>query len=140
MIAPLLALALASSFPLPTVDGKPLAVTEKQKTFRLPVRFEKVRDFYQQQLKGGAVRLTVTGAPGERVLNLVNTSKTDSWTRAKVTEKATETVVDVTPVIVMGAENVEGNGKPLVVFVMNRSGEVEKAVKSIDHTEDMRAP
>ena len=139
MLAPLLALALASSFPLPTVDGKPLAVTEKQKSFRLPMRFEKVRAFYELQLKGSAVQMTVSGAPGERKLSLVNKGKGDSWTKAQVSERETETVVDVTPVLVMGPETVEGNGRPLVFFVMERSGEVDKALKSIDHTESMRA-
>ena len=41
MLGLVLLVSLASSFPLPTVDGKPLSVTEKQKQFRLPVRFEK---------------------------------------------------------------------------------------------------
>jgi hypothetical protein len=47
MVPALLAIALtAAPFPLPAVDGKPLAVTEGQKSFRLPMRFEKVRASY----------------------------------------------------------------------------------------------
>ena len=140
MSLPLLALVLASSFPLPTVDGKSLSVTEAQKSFRLPIRFEKVRSFYEQQFKGNAsVKLKVEGPPGERKLSITNAARADSWTRAKASEKETETVVEVTPVMRMTGETVEGNGKPLVEFVFSRSGEVDKALKSIDHTDDMRA-
>jgi len=139
MLALVLSLSLASSFPLPTVDGKALSVSEKQKSFRLPMRFEKVRAFYEEQFKGQeGVSIRVEGAAGERKLAIVNKSKKDSWTKASVSEKATETVVEVTPVLQMGTENIEGQSGPLVVFVFNRSPEVEKALNTIDHTEDMR--
>jgi hypothetical protein len=135
----LVLVAALASFPLPTVDGKALSVTEKQKTFRLPMRFEKVRAFYEEQFKGDAqVSIRVEGVAGERKLAIVNKSKKDTWTRAAVSEKATETVVDVTPVIYVGDIDVQGQAGPLVVFVINRSPEVKKALDSIDHTDDMR--
>ncbi len=138
MLGLVLAVSLAS-FPLPTVDGKPLSVTEKPKSFRLPMRFEKVRAFYEEQFKGDAqISIHVEGVSGERKLAIVNKSKKDTWTRAAVSEKATETVVDVTPVLVMGDQQIEGQAGPLVVFVLNRSPEVKKALDSIDHTEEMR--
>src|SRR5256885_16289011 len=140
MLGLVLAVSLAS-FPLPTVDGKPLSVTEKEKSFRLPMRFEKVRAFYEEQFKGDAlVSIRVEGVAGDRKLAIVTKSKKDSWTRASVSEKATETVVEVTPVIYVGVTNIEGQSGPLVVFVMNRSPEVKKALDSIDHTDDMHGP
>lgn len=45
MSALLLTLLAAGPFPLPSIDGKALAVTDKQTTFRLPMRFEKARAF-----------------------------------------------------------------------------------------------
>ncbi|MFT3841822.1 MAG: hypothetical protein QM723_32830 [Myxococcaceae bacterium] len=138
MLGLVLAASLASSFPLPSVDGKPLAVTEQQKSFRLPMRFEKVRAFYEEQFKGDAqVSVRVEGVAGERKLAIVNKSHKDSWTKASVSEKATETVVDVTPVMIVDVIDVQGQAGPLVVFVLNRSPEVKKALDSIDHTDDM---
>lgn len=139
MLGLVLAVSLASSFPLPSVDGKGVLVSEKQKSFRLPMRFEKVRAFYEEQFKGDAqVSVHIEGVAGERKLAIVNKSHKDSWTRAAVSEKATETVVEVTPVIVIDDINVQGQAGPLVVFVLNRSPEVKKALDSIDHTDDIR--
>lgn len=127
----LIALLLcAASFPLPAVDGKALAVTEKQRTFRLPMRFEKVRAFYDEQLgKEKDVSLKVAGAPGARVLSLSSKRKGDRWTRATVKEGELETVIEVTPVLVVDAVDVNGTGTPLVQFVFQRSNEVEKALE-----------
>lgn len=137
MLGLVLAVSLAS-FPLPSVDGKPLSVTPEQKSFRLPMRFEKVRAFYEEQLKSHTeVVVRSEGVAGERKLSIINKSKHDTWVRALITEKATETVVDVTPVIVIDAIDVQGQSGPLVVFVLNRSPEVKKALDSIDHTDDM---
>jgi hypothetical protein len=125
----LVVLASPASFPLPTIDGKALAVTEAQKTFRLPLRFKAVRSFYDTQLTGvTGVTLKQTGEPGVRVLSIANHSKTDSWTFAKVIEKDMETVIEVTPVLRMSETTVEGNGKPLVEFIIGRSGDVDRAV------------
>ncbi len=135
----LLALVLAAPFPLPSIDGKPLAVTAKQKTFRLPMRFEKVKKFYAEQLlvqPGVAQR--ETGVSGQRVLTLTTDAKGETWKKAVVRERETETVVEVTPVLVLDEEAISGRAKPLVQFVFGRSPEVTKAVEGIDHTEAVR--
>ncbi|MBK7861576.1 MAG: hypothetical protein IPJ65_23765 [Archangiaceae bacterium] len=117
-------------FPLPAVDGKALSVTEKQKTFRLPMRFEKVRAFYDGQLaKEKDVAVKLSGAPGARVLTLSSKRKGDRWTKATVREGELETVIDVTPVVEVSEVEVSGNGSPLVQFVFGRSKEVDKAVE-----------
>ena len=117
-------------FPLPAVDGKALAVTEKQKSFRLPMRFEKVRAFYDEQLgKEKDVSMKLSGSLGSRTLALSSKRKGDRWTRATVKEGELETVVDVTPVMEGGQIDVQGNGSPLVQFVFGRSKEVDKAVE-----------
>jgi hypothetical protein len=136
-----LALVLtAGPFPLPTVDGKQIAVTEKQKTFRFPMRFEKLRAFYDEQFgKEKDVTMKVTGTNGQRVLALSTTRKGDRWTKATVKEGELETVVDVTPVVVITETAIEGQGGPLVQFVFERSKEVDKAVQGIDHTNDVRS-
>jgi len=139
-----LALALAvtvAPFPLPTIDQKPLAVTDAQKVFRLPMRFEKVKAFYEERFGGGkepGVTLTASGAAGERLLKLVSKRQGDTWTRAQVKEGEGETVVEVTPVIRMAGDTIEGNGKPLVEFIFGRSPQVKSSLESIDHTEDVR--
>lgn len=141
MLTLALSAVLASSFPLPTIDQKPLAVTAEQKVFRLPLRFEKVRAFYDEQLKGRAeVRQKVTGVSGSRVLTLTNGNKADTWRQATVTEKESETVIAVTPVLRMEDTAVTGNGRPLVEFVFSRSPEVERAIEGIDreHLEKLR--
>jgi hypothetical protein len=132
---------LASSFPLPSLDQKPLAMTADQKVFRLPLRFEKVRAFYDEQLKTRSeVTLRVTGVSGARVLTITNANKADTWRNATVTEKDMETVIAVTPVLRMNETQVTGNGRPLVEFVFSRSPEVERAMQGIerDHLEQLR--
>jgi hypothetical protein len=137
MIALVLSLALAAPFPLPAIDGKPLAVTDKQKVFRLPMRFEKVKKFYADQL-GATADVTPSEAKGKRVLTLVAKGKSESWTKAIVREDEVDTVVEVTPVIWMGPTEINGNGKPLVEFIIGRSGDVDQVLKTIDHTEQIR--
>ncbi len=142
MLAQLLALSLAAApFPLPSVDGKALAVKADQKVFRLPMRFEKVRAFYEERYGAGKakdVKLVLSGVPGSRTLALSSKRVGDEWTRATVKEGEGETVVEVTRVLRMKDTDITGNGRPLVEFIFTRSPEVEKAVKEIDHTEQMR--
>lgn len=140
MLASLLALALTGApFPLPMIDGKPPAVTERQKSFRLPMRFEKVRAFYEEQFKGAAdVTIKLSGTPGSRVLSLATKRTSDEWIAAKVKEGELETVVDLKTAIRMGVQTVEGKTPP-VNFILTRSAEVQKSLESIDHTESMRA-
>lgn len=120
----------ATPFPLPAVDGKPLSVAADQKVFRLPMRFEKVRGFYDEQLgREKDVSLKVAGAAGARTLTITSRRKGDLWTKAVVKEGELETVVDVTRVLVGDVVDVNGTGTPLVQFVFGRSKEVEKAVE-----------
>ena len=132
-------LVLASSFPLPALDGKPLATSRQQTSFRLPQRFEAVRAFYARQFQASrTVTTRLNGTPGTRVLTLVNRDRADTWRSATVTEGPLETVVEVTPVLRMAEDQVTGSARPLVEFVIGRSPEVERAVKGIDHTEALR--
>lgn len=135
MLALLAALLLQAPFPLPAVDGKPLAVSPGQRSFRLPMRFERVRAFYDTELAGQPdVTVRLEGTPGRRRLVLTSKRKGDSWTRAVAKEGELETVVDVVPVLRLEEEQVQGSAKPLVEFVLGRSPEVQKALQSIDHT------
>lgn len=140
MVPALLAIALtATPFPLPAVDGKPLAVTEGQKSFRLPMRFEKVKAFYEEQFKDAkGVTVRVSGTNGTRALALESTRTTDAWKSAQVKEGELETVVDLKPVMVMGGEKIDGKAPP-VQFIITRSPEVERSLQTIDHTEQMKA-
>lgn len=139
MSALVLALVLSASFPLPTVDGKPIAVQAEQTRFRLPMGFERVRQFYRQQFAGSPeVKLEERSVDGHRELSLRTRSPRDSWQRAVVREDAAGTTVDVTPVMRFGEEQISGNATPLVQFVFGRSADVQKAIDSIDHTESMR--
>ena len=56
-----------------------------------------------------------------------------------VREGEMDTVIDVTPVVRLDEETISGNGKPLVEFIFGRSPDVDAAIKSIDHTEQMRS-
>jgi len=140
MIAIVLSLTLAAPFPLPAIDGKPLAVTAEQKNFRLPVRFETVKRFYVEQLgKVAEVTIKETSATGKRVMTLSTKEKNASWTKAVVREGELGTTIDVTPVMRLEQEEISGNGRPLVEFILGRSPGVDAALKSIDHTEQMRS-
>jgi hypothetical protein len=140
VISALLALTLAAPFPLPAIDGKPLAVVKDQKVFRVPLGFERVKAFYTEQLgKQAEVTLRESSASGTRTLTISTTSKGESWKRAVIRQGESETVIEITPVLRLEEEQISGNGKPLVEFVFGRSPEVDKAVQSIDHTEQMRA-
>jgi hypothetical protein len=139
MIALVLSLTLAAPFPLPTVDGKAPAVAKDQKIFKLPIGFARVKAFYAEQLgKTGGVKLVETLKDGRRLLTITTTAKTESWKRAVVREGEVETVIEVTPVLRLEEEQISGNGKPLVEFVFGRSADVDKAVDSIDHLDDLR--
>ena len=130
------ATAPEGSFPLPTVDGKALAVTQGQKTFRVPMRFGRVEQFYREQLGGAKdVLLVPSGTDGERTLTLTTKRKGDAWTRAVIREGKVDTAIEVTPVLRMGDVNIAGNGKPLVQFVLTRSPEAAKAAADIEHFE-----
>jgi hypothetical protein len=134
-----LLLALASAFPVPAVDARPVAASERPTSFRLPRRFEVVRAFYAEQFRGRPMVTTrLTGTPGSRVLTFTNRDRADTWRSATVTERATETLVEVTGVLRMEADQVEGSARPLVEFILGRSPEVDRAVRSIDHTEAIR--
>ena len=140
MVPALLAIALtAAPFPLPAVDGKPLAVTEGQKTFRLPMRFEKVKAFYEDQFKDAkGVTVRVTGTNGSRALALETSRTSDSWKSAQVKEGELETVVELKAVMRLDGEKIDGKAPP-VQFIITRSPEVDRSLQTIDHTESMKA-
>jgi hypothetical protein len=135
----LVLVVLATPFPVPTLDGKPLSANEAQRTFRVPMRFQKVRAFYVAQLKDRPdVTLTLTGAGGRRVLTIANRGKGDPWLKATVSEHETETVIDVVPVLRMEETEVIGRARPLVQFIIGRSAAADEAAANIDHTEQIR--
>ncbi|MDP2272466.1 MAG: hypothetical protein Q8N23_32970 [Archangium sp.] len=138
MIALVLSLVVAAPFPLPAIDGKPLAVSEGQKVFRLPMRFEKVKSFYLEQL-GASATVIEKSVAGNRVLHVTAKGKAESWVKAVVREGEVDTVIEVTPVMRLAEEEISGNGRPLVEFIIGRSGDVQKALNTIDHAEQMRS-
>lgn len=140
MLGFLLSVALAAPFPLPTVDGKALSVTEGQTRFIVPLRFEKVRAFYLAELAAAQVTTTVKREAQGAVLTLVNRRGSDSWKKAVVRESEAGTQIDVTPIIRLSEERVTGNGKPLVEFILGRSRAVDQAVEDIGdaHVEAIR--
>lgn len=133
----------AGPFPLPAIDGKPPAVTAEQKKFRLPMRFEKVRAFYDGQFSGDeakGVSTKVGMADGKRTLTLVSSRAGDTWKRAVIREGEVDTVVELVPVIRVVETQIEGNAKPLVQFIIGRSADVDRAVDAIGekHVEQIR--
>ena len=133
MLSLIVAATLAgSSFPLPTIDGKPLAVTEGQKVFRLPMRYEKVKAFYEERFAADAKHPL---KPSGDSFTLTSKDLGDRWKKAVVKKGELETVVELTPVLSMTEESVDGRGKPLVEFVIGRNKNVEAAIDSIDHLE-----
>lgn len=133
----------AGSFPLPAIDGKPPAVTAEQKTFRLPMRFEKVRSFYEGQFTGEAAQRVTSKlgtSNGKRTLTIVSSRVGDTWRKAVVREGEVDTTIEITPVLRMAEEQIEGNAKPLVQFIFGRSPDVDRAVQAIGdkHVEQIR--
>lgn len=124
------------AFPLPSIDGKALAMTQGQKTFRVPLRYVRVEQFYKDQFAGQKdVRLVPSGTDGDRSLTLTSKRKGDAWTRAVVREGKVDTSIEVVAVMRMSGEAIEGNGKPLVQFVLTRSPEAAKAAAEMNHLE-----
>lgn len=124
--------------PLPSVDGKALAIAPGQKVFRVPLRFSRVEAFYRDRFKAdGKVTLKSAGADGKRTLTLVSRRLDDTWAKAVVKEGEVETAVEVTPVTRLDEEKVEGRAMPLVI-VIPRSAEAAKTADSIEHLERAR--
>ena len=131
----------ASPFPLPTIAGKAPAVTAGQRVFRLPMRFERLRSFYEGQFSGAEkVQVKVTGVSGARVLTVLSKRLSDGWTKAVVQEGELESVVTITPVLRGDKLEVAGNGRPLVEFIISRSADIDKAVDAIGekHVNDLQ--
>lgn len=122
-------------FPLPSVDGRPLALHAGQKRFRVPGRFDTLESFYRRQLADPAVAIRRSEAGGHRVLTLSTRRPGDAWTKATVTEGEVDCTVEVQWVLRMGEQEVAGNARPQVEFILSRSAEVDRALKSIDHLE-----
>jgi hypothetical protein len=128
--------AASPLFPLPSLDGKPLAAQERQKVFRVPLRMARVEQFYRDRFgEAPDVTLAVTRSQGKRILTITSKRKGDAWKKAVVREGELETVIELTPVLRLEGEQVTGNGKPMVEFVLTRSEEVKKMVNGIDHLE-----
>ncbi|MHB8873405.1 MAG: hypothetical protein ACYC8T_06930 [Myxococcaceae bacterium] len=122
------------SFPLPSVDGKPLALVPGQKTFRVPMSFGRVEHFYREQFaREKGVSVLPAGTDGERTLTLTSRRKGETWTRAVVRQGQVDTSIEVTFVMRMTDESIKGSGKPLVQFVLTRSPEAAKAAAEIEH-------
>ncbi len=140
MLGFLLSLALGAPFPLPTIDGKALAVSEGQTRFVLPLRFETVRAFYASELDPKQVKSSLTRGADGPVLTLVSRRADDEWKKAVIRESAAGTQIDVTPILRLGEQQVTGNGKPLVEFILGRSQAVDQAVHDIgeSHVEGIR--
>jgi hypothetical protein len=139
----LLCLAAAGPFPLPSLDGKALSASPKQTSFRVPLRFDRVRAFYEEQFPvadRAAIRFTVAGSPGRRTLTLQSSRSEDSWRKAVVREGDIDTMVEVTPLIRLEDTTIEGNARPLVQFVIGRSADVNRAVNAIGekHVDQIR--
>ncbi|MGC4114691.1 MAG: hypothetical protein QM765_08795 [Myxococcales bacterium] len=125
--------------PLPSIDGKALAIAPGQKTFRVPLRFAKVEAFYRERFKADEkVTLKAAGQDGKRTLTLVSKRLDDTWAKAVVKEGEVETAIEVTPVTRLDEQKVEGTKAMPLVIVIPRSAEVEKAANSIEHLERER--
>ncbi|MBI3180886.1 MAG: hypothetical protein HYZ28_01945 [Myxococcales bacterium] len=123
-------------FPIPSLDGKPLAPAEGKKSYRLPLSFRAVERFYRERFgRAKGVSLSLAGDEGSRVLTLVSKRPSDAWAKAVVSEGQVDTTILVTPVLQLSAEEIEGRGTPLVEFVFGRSPEAAKAAAEIDHLE-----
>lgn len=124
------------AFPLPAVDGKPLAISDGQRSFVLPIRFERAHLFYKQLLgQEKGVTTKVAGSPGARTLTLVSRRSGDSWSRAVVHEQEMTTRVEVSFVIKVDPEKVVGNASPQVTFVIGRDPAAARAAAEIEHTD-----
>ncbi|HEY3451950.1 MAG TPA: hypothetical protein VGK67_36665 [Myxococcales bacterium] len=130
--------AALKPLPLPSVDGKALAISPGQKVFRVPLRFAKVEAFYREQFKGQEkVTLKAASEGGRRTLSIVSRRGDDTWAKAVVREGEVETAIEVTPVTRIEETKVEGKAMPLVI-VIPRSSEVEKTASSIEHLQRAR--
>ncbi len=141
MLSMLLVLALAAEpLPLPSVDGKPLAVAPGQTAFLVPLRFEKVRAFYATEVNGPKVSASVKRENGAWVMTLMSKRSKDAWKKAVIRETRRGTEVVVTPVLRIEEQQVEGTGKPAVELILGRSRDVDRAVEKIGdlHLEAIR--
>ncbi|MBI5549071.1 MAG: hypothetical protein HY901_34740 [Deltaproteobacteria bacterium] len=121
-------------FPLPLIDGKPLAVVKGQTTFRLPMKFARAESFFREQFKGEAkIAFKSEGSDGARVLTLRSSRSKESWHKAVVKEGEVDTLVEVSFIFRANPEQVGGRMPP--ILFIPRSSEVSKAVDAIDHME-----
>ena len=121
--------------PLPLVGDKALAVTPGQRSVRAPLRFAKVEAFYRSEFRETAgVELRSSLRGGRRVLTVLSLRTGDAWAKAVVHEGDVDTLIEVTPVLRMDAQQVDGHAMPVVLFIA-RSREVERALDSIEHLE-----
>ena len=140
LLMPLVLAMAAQPLPLPSVDGKPLAVAPGQTAFLVPLRFEKVRAFYVSELNGKKVSRSVKRESGAWVMTLVSKRSEDAWKKAVIRETPMGTQVVITPVLRLEEQQVEGTGRPAVELILGRSREVDRAVEKIgdSHLEKIR--
>lgn len=127
------------SFPIPSPDGKSIATTPGQRVFHLPMRFAKAERFYRDRFgtdKG--VSLQLERADDVKVLTIVSKHAGDSWAKAVVREGTVDTVLEVTPVVRLAGEQIQGRGLPLVHLVLPVSPEPRNMANSIDHMGDRK--
>jgi hypothetical protein len=125
--------ARAEPFPVPGLDGKVAATAER--VVRVPMRFAKVEAFYRQRFAGEPkVRLARERLEGGWVLTLTSRREGDAWAKAVVREQPVDTIVEVTPMVHLQGDKVEGRPPPLVQLVLPPSAdEVRRMANSIDH-------
>jgi hypothetical protein len=134
LLAPL-ASSAGEPFPLPAVDGKPLAVAAGQKLFRLPLRFSAVERFYRERWEREAgVRVRPELVAGKRALVIESRRPGDVWAKATVREGELETLVELVPVFRAEETAVEGKAIPLAIIIP-RSSEAAKMADQIEHLE-----
>lgn len=124
-----------AAFPVPAVDGKPLSVPPGQRTVRLPMRLLRAESFYRERFAGAAgVRLTPGLDERGRMLTITSTRPGDAWSRAVLREDAAGTSVELTSVVRMSRDVIEGRGVPAVQVVLPpNTAEIRKQADSIDH-------
>jgi hypothetical protein len=136
LVAKLIALALAAapaSFPIPAEKGQQLA-DPNAKVFKVPHQLSYVERFYREQFKGDAA-ITFLRGHDERgeTLTLRNARKGDTWTKAVIHSADGLSEIAVTPVLVIDqAAQVNGTKPAIVMFVVPRSGQVDRQLQQID--------
>lgn len=126
--------ASPAPLPLPSVGSKPMSLAPGQRQFRVPMAFPRVERFYRDRFAGASgVALSLSTHEGARTLTLTSRRPGDAWVSAVVREGAVGTTVEVTPVVRMAVETIQGRGLPVVQLVIPLDPGVRAQAASIDH-------